>query len=176
MAWFGFPHSSPAQAGAIHMVHCGSAAWVHRTKQCRSDQGPIWALCAWKLRPIPSSFSVCRSSSETRHGRNLFLPFCCWGPFRWRWCFYRRVSASMSNLAIVSFTYGLPALSVCPPRKITRLKFFFKEALGSLLSHPVGPFIQSARFTLWPWWQRSSGRLWHGRGTVEFLFFLLRVG
>ena len=57
---------------------------VHRRKWCRSVQGPIWALCAWRLRPVVSSCSVCRSSSETPHGRNLFLPFHRGGQLRWR--------------------------------------------------------------------------------------------
>lgn len=95
---------------------------MHKRKRCRSVQGPIWALCAWRLRPVVSSCSVCRSSSETPHGRNLFLPFHCGGWLRWGrvrssvcWnsmllCFCWFGPVSMTDLGIARTSH----LHICP--------------------------------------------------------------
>lgn len=58
---------------------CVMGAELHEGRGAAASRGPSGYYAHEGLLPVASSCSVCRSSSETPHGRNLFLPFHCGG-------------------------------------------------------------------------------------------------
>lgn len=174
--------------------YSGHGLWVGVDKRCCSIQGPIWALCAWRLRPIVSSCSVCRSSSETPHGRNLFLPFHCggvslggdgfvllcdgiagssvFGGMGQKVLVFPHMSVQVQNKVYV--------LHICTPiMKSTHFKsgahpFSWSWRRSLLVCAALPPSSLSVR-TLWPWRGWSSARLLHGRGTAAIIVSRRRI-
>lgn len=72
--WVGCFHLSPFQTLACAKCIVGAGLeriWGRGTTASRAHLG----IMRMKAPPRRKLLSICRSSSETRHGRNLFLPF-----------------------------------------------------------------------------------------------------
>lgn len=181
MLWFLKP------GAGLHLL------WVGVDKRCCSIRGPIWALRAWRLRPIVSSSSVCRSSSETPHGRNLFLPFRCGGVgLGWEGfvLLCDGIACSCVFVGVSQWTPAFPHMSIQPQtsrtctwistmkdshlKKVPPPLYSWSQRRSVVVRAASPPSRLSVR-TLWPWRGWSSGRLLHGRGTAAIILSQRRI-